>query len=208
MGTSPEVAIFRRFGALNAKNLLYLQAELVHLEKKLREFEERDNQSSEGMKSQYARDWFWLSRSENDGNDDQWQTVLAMRKVLTEYKQQAILISLPTPRRENLASIQSWLERPMMGNWSLLGQDSDTWGSTSNPESRAPDLFTFRAWRDADPFSEWVAHRFIVWFHNWIGCRFHKICDPDTGITYYDNETLLQLTSFMTTIFASLTPVI
>jgi hypothetical protein len=85
MGASPEIAIFRRFVALNAKNLLYLQAELVHLEKKLHEFETRDSQSSEGMKSQYARDWFWLSRSENDGNDDQWQTVLAIRKKLVEY---------------------------------------------------------------------------------------------------------------------------
>ena len=85
MGTSPEVTIFRRFGALNAKNLLYLQAELVHLEKKLCELEERDNQSGEGMKSQYARDWFWLSRSENDGNNEQWQTVLDIRKKLGEY---------------------------------------------------------------------------------------------------------------------------
>jgi len=88
MGASPEIAIFRRFGALNAQNLLYLQAELVHLEKTLREFEKRDSQSSEGMKSQYARDWFWLSRSENDGNDDQWQTVLAIRKKLVEYSKQ------------------------------------------------------------------------------------------------------------------------
>ena len=88
MGASPEIAIFRRFDVLNAKNLLYLQAELVHLEKELSEIEKRDSQSSEGMKSQYARDWFWLSRSENDGNDDQWQTVLAIRKKLIEYSKQ------------------------------------------------------------------------------------------------------------------------
>ena len=110
-------------------------------------------------------------------------------------EQAATLASLPIPRKENLASIQSWLERPMMGNWSLLGRDSDIWGSTSNPKSHAPDLFTFMPRHDADPFSEWVAHRFIVWFHNCIGYRFHNICDPDTGIVYYDDENLLQLTS-------------
>jgi hypothetical protein len=119
-----------------------------------------------------------------------------------------VLTSLPIPRREDLASIQSWLERPTMGNWSLLGQDSDTWGSISNPESHAPDLFTFRARHDADPFSEWVARRFIVWFHNWIGHRFHKICDPDTGVIYYDDEKLLRLTYFVTTVSASLIPII
>jgi len=31
----PETAIFRRFGALNAENLLYFQAELVWLETEL-----------------------------------------------------------------------------------------------------------------------------------------------------------------------------
>ena len=96
----------------------------------------------------------------------------------------------------------------MMGNWSLLGRDSDIWGSTSNPKSHAPDLFTFMPRHDADPFSEWVAHRFIVWFHNCIGYRFHNICDPDTGIVYYDDENLLQLTSIVTTISASLIPII
>ena len=96
----------------------------------------------------------------------------------------------------------------MMGNWSLLDQDSDTWGSISNSESHAPDLFTFRARHDADPFSEWAAHQFIVWFHHWIGYRFHKICDPDTGIIYYDDEKLLRLTYFVTTVSASLIPII
>jgi hypothetical protein len=123
-------------------------------------------------------------------------------------EQQVVLTSLPIPGREDLASIQSWLERPMMGNLSLLGQDSDTWGSISNPESHAPDLFTFRARHDADPFSEWVVRQFIVWFHNWIGYRFHKICDPDTGIIYYDDEKLLRLTYFVTTVSASLIPII
>jgi hypothetical protein len=32
---APEVAIFRRFSVLNARNLLYFQAELVELEKAL-----------------------------------------------------------------------------------------------------------------------------------------------------------------------------
>ena len=37
MGLRPEVAIFRRFGALNAENLLYFQAELALLERDLQE---------------------------------------------------------------------------------------------------------------------------------------------------------------------------
>ena len=37
MGTYSDTLIFRHFGALSAQNLLYLQAELVHLEHELRE---------------------------------------------------------------------------------------------------------------------------------------------------------------------------
>jgi hypothetical protein len=47
MGTFPETAIFRRFGALNAQNLLCLQAEPTALEQALREVEARDEGSPE-----------------------------------------------------------------------------------------------------------------------------------------------------------------
>jgi hypothetical protein len=116
MGASPEIAIFRRFGALNAQNLLYLQAELVHLEKKLREFEKRDSQSSEGMKSQYARDWFWLSRSENDGNDGQWQTVLAIREKLVEYSKQPF--DLCRRRDSSCGGTDNLKIKPWSSRWS------------------------------------------------------------------------------------------
>jgi trans-aconitate methyltransferase len=37
--TYPECAIYRRFGSLNSQNLLYFQADLTHLEQKLRQLE-------------------------------------------------------------------------------------------------------------------------------------------------------------------------
>jgi len=42
IGRDPEMAIFRRFGALNAQNLLYLQADITLLEQELREQEMDD----------------------------------------------------------------------------------------------------------------------------------------------------------------------
>ena len=42
MGRDPEMAIFQRFGALNTKNLLYLQADITLLEQELREQEAAD----------------------------------------------------------------------------------------------------------------------------------------------------------------------
>ena len=85
MGLLPETAIFRRFGALNAQNLLYFQAELVFLEKQLRELELSDNKDPHGMKSQYALDWYWLSQSVDDGDDKQWKLARKIRATLREY---------------------------------------------------------------------------------------------------------------------------
>ncbi|KAI0605258.1 hypothetical protein TUN205_10503, partial [Pyrenophora tritici-repentis] len=60
----PELAIYRRFGAMNAQNLLYYQAELVDLEVKLRAQQVRDDKDRKGQKTKYAKTWFRLEDSE------------------------------------------------------------------------------------------------------------------------------------------------
>ena len=90
MGAYPEVAIFRRFGALNAQNLLYLQAELASLEKDLWACAAEDNASNDPDRAVHSTDWYTLSQSvtggsEKEGSGRQWQTVLEVRKKLKEY---------------------------------------------------------------------------------------------------------------------------
>jgi len=87
MGIHPELAIFRRFGNLNALNLLYLQAELIHLEKKLRSLEIVDSETQLGSSSSYARDWYWLNNSAFEDNSDQIQIIHEIRTKLKEYSQ-------------------------------------------------------------------------------------------------------------------------
>ena len=96
MGSHPEVAILRRFGALNAQNLLYLQAELVALEQDLRAISAKDSTSNEQNRTKYSRDWYTLSRSQNQttGGEDagkQWQTILQIRAKLKEYSRLSYL---------------------------------------------------------------------------------------------------------------------
>lgn len=87
MGAYPEVAILRRFGALNAQNLLYLQAELTSLELKLKRCVKADAESGHQDRRIYDRDWQTLSESIEslENNSDQWSTVLQIRKTLKEY---------------------------------------------------------------------------------------------------------------------------
>jgi hypothetical protein len=89
MGAYPEVAIFRRFGALNAKNLLYLQAEIISLEQELRTVEKADLQSGHPDRSLYERDWRTLAEPiEVVGRDDtQWKLFLRLREKLYEYSE-------------------------------------------------------------------------------------------------------------------------
>ena len=92
MGAMPEVAMFRRFGALNARNILYMQNELVIIEDQLKEIEVEDSEGDEGKKRFYRRNSFWLQKSEmevngepRDGDTRQLDLVMKTRKLLKDY---------------------------------------------------------------------------------------------------------------------------
>jgi hypothetical protein len=68
-------------------NLLYLQTELTHLERKLRRLEAADLASAEGNRSNYSKDWYWLNNSIFEENSEQLETVHAIRGKLKEYSQ-------------------------------------------------------------------------------------------------------------------------
>jgi hypothetical protein len=83
----PEAAIYRRFGALNAQNLLYYQAELTYLERELRKQQRLDNDDQKGHGKSYATNWFWLKNSKADGNERQLNLILEIRERLAKYSE-------------------------------------------------------------------------------------------------------------------------
>jgi hypothetical protein len=87
MSNHTDLAIFRRFGALNAQNFLYLQAELTELESRLRDKEKLNCQSDDERKRWYARDWHSLSKASTaeGGDESQWLLFLEIRAKLKEY---------------------------------------------------------------------------------------------------------------------------
>jgi hypothetical protein len=87
MTTNADLAIVRRFAALNTQNLLYLQAELRVLEKTLREAECENCASDIGERKTYSRDWEKLSNANasEGGDDKQWRIFLLIREKLSEY---------------------------------------------------------------------------------------------------------------------------
>lgn len=83
----PESAIFRRFGALNAQNLLYYQAELTYLEGKLQAQQHRDSNFGSKSERKYAVDWYWLEGARRNGDASQLELVLKIRALLKEYSE-------------------------------------------------------------------------------------------------------------------------
>ena len=80
MANQHEYAILRRFQLSNMHNLLYLQAEITHLEADLARLAARD--ASLDDRKFYARDWLSLS---GGGNTEQWDGFSRLRGKLAEY---------------------------------------------------------------------------------------------------------------------------
>jgi hypothetical protein len=91
MSYHEELSIFKRFARLTYQNLLYLQAELTHLEADLDQLVERDGALS--SRAAYASHWWHLAQSDEDhDNGEQWDKVVQIRKKLKEYRMGLFLL--------------------------------------------------------------------------------------------------------------------
>jgi len=85
MSRHTEMACIRGFKSLSFQNLLYLQAELVELETEYGDIAVKDRRSQHPRKALYEKNWYMLSQSQQDGNDEQWKKFLEIRAKLKEY---------------------------------------------------------------------------------------------------------------------------
>ena len=149
MGAHPQVAILRRFGALNAQNLLYLQAELTLLESDLQHFSAEDSTSHDPDRSLYSRDWYGLSISNDGANRDesagtQWRIVLKIRDKLKEYSESEEVCHTQqrTPLKESQTR-RSSIKRP--SQTSVLQAPTISPSSKNGWSARRWEMSTFSA---------------------------------------------------------------
>lgn len=87
VGYHDELFMLRRFSTANAKNLLYMQAEILHLEAELHEIAIQDRSGCEKHRN-YEYCVFDLKESYGvGGSDTQWRKILELREKLKEYSQ-------------------------------------------------------------------------------------------------------------------------
>ncbi|KAH8648033.1 hypothetical protein BGZ60DRAFT_535165 [Tricladium varicosporioides] len=207
MGNHDEVTIIRRFRDLNMQDILYLQAELIHLQDELKEQALVDKENPN--RRYFSKDWWSLANAEDEEGQLQWSLVQKIRKKLEEYNsrvtQQILLSNIKGPNSYDLAFFRDWLQRPNMGNFPLLGLDRHAWA-----EEHTNDLLAIHRRDHEDPISRWFINRFIPWFHVKFGSRIKKPIpeSPTTEITHYDERPLLKAVHIFGMLVASLLPIL
>lgn len=89
MARHDEFAIVRRFRSLNMQNVLYLQAEVLHLEEELTDLTLRDR--AHPGRPYHSKDWWSLANGEGKGDRDQWAKILQLREMLSLYSEFLLL---------------------------------------------------------------------------------------------------------------------
>lgn len=196
MGAHPEVAVFRRFGAMNAQNLLHLQAELTSLELKLKDYAKEDAKSGHPKRVLYSRHWQTLSNSINvsDHDDKQWSTMLTIRDRLKEYSKSHVFrrfhkllqVHVRAHQKDDFAD-QALLQQSMVAKLDSPSTSDlefmKTWmkapsmgkvyllGSDADVWEKPDrfDLIALRARKCEDSFSLFLSNVFIHWYHRFFG---------------------------------------
>jgi hypothetical protein len=81
----PGMSMFKKFAELNMRNLLYMQAEILDLERELHIVAGMDNTSSQESVKEFATSALALRSSAEGGNGSQWELVLQIREKLKKY---------------------------------------------------------------------------------------------------------------------------
>lgn len=82
-----DLFVLRRFATANVKNLLYMQAEILHLEAELHDIALEDHSGCAKHRN-YEYCVFDLKESCGvGGSDTQWRKILQLREKLREYSQ-------------------------------------------------------------------------------------------------------------------------
>ena len=85
MGEHQELAVFRRFQTLNAKSLLYMQAEILHLGSELKSIELEDQRSKDIHRASLHTSVFNLKESSDSDHHLQWSKATELRDKIKRY---------------------------------------------------------------------------------------------------------------------------
>ncbi|KAK4170710.1 hypothetical protein QBC36DRAFT_370836 [Triangularia setosa] len=211
MARQDEYAIFRRFKHLNYLSLLYQQAQIVFLQRRLERLAAIDRAHSCPKRQFFDRDWATMAHAMDDEAGQQWATMQLIQEKLAEYNKalltQVSLAKLERPNHQDLAFLREWIGRPNNGNFPIHGPDQDSWNLKYEG-----DLMATKPRVPLDRLSRWVNDIVFPWYHKLFG---EKLKDPEsvtanlgTGIYIYRESHLQMVIETVVTVVAALLPVL
>ncbi|EXJ74698.1 uncharacterized protein A1O5_01392 [Cladophialophora psammophila CBS 110553] len=219
MGSYPQLAIFRRFLILNARNLLCLQGEVVNCEHDLRVAIEDDRNADDPLRKQFEYDISAMKGPhEHPRTGLQWTRTLEMRGLLKEYNtallQFAALCRLAPVNQPDLATLHELLEKSDGSEEPFLeAHEFETWDEENITDmTSVAGLYT-----DRDALSRFIDKMVKSVYHKHIGHKFHdpiSVAEAWAGaakhkriINYPDNYITTTIDT-LSTILASALPTI
>ncbi|KAF2113181.1 hypothetical protein BDV96DRAFT_119260 [Lophiotrema nucula] len=205
MSTYPEFAILRSFRALNMQNLLYLQAEITHLEAELRQQAAEDIAS--GKRPDHAYDWWSLTQGHEESDAKQWSIMLEIREKLEKYNEallrQSAILNLEHPTKHNIENLRSWFERPLMGSFPLYGLDRTSWD-----KEHEQDFVGLRNQKRPDILSRCFSDFIMPNIHHLLPAKLKRPGSEHlgTGLYEYNDSVLRAIARIATTVIASIFP--
>ncbi|KAL2419981.1 hypothetical protein ABEF95_009818 [Exophiala dermatitidis] len=218
----PDAAIFRKFTALAAFQLMSLQAELLDLEDQLWQTCKDDDASQDENVRKRTRQFFTLHNSRAP-DDDQLKLLRRSRQMLQEYYslllKGAQVQGLQTPLEYNLEFLRERLDEDSVqdkdGPVFLAALERFTWHYSDTHEYvslvRNPDADSEMA-----DMKKWLSPKLIDWYHELWGIKHQSSSSVERasgweGVRVHNNETLKKLRflfKLTATIVASLTPAV
>ncbi|KAH3943296.1 hypothetical protein HBH70_118080 [Parastagonospora nodorum] len=214
MSLIPETAMFRRFGALNARNLLYLQGDLARIEEELVKLEWSDSQSDTGKKAYYASSSKLLGNASvlRDGDVRQRELVERMSDTLCRYNQaiihQRTILEMSTPDPADVQNMRCFYDSAMMNHGNtLIGADRDVWGTVLAQNSHSPELVVLRPREGVDPFSRALSRYAVPLWEMFAPARWKKP-NPRLGVISVREDHVFMTTRWVTGFVAVVMPVL
>ncbi|KAI1463620.1 uncharacterized protein F4812DRAFT_463448 [Daldinia caldariorum] len=198
MSDSSDLTSFRNFLALNYQNLLYLQAELTHLEELWRRTEWDIQGSPDNDKREKApHDWAKLQKDE-----EAWAQFTQLRGKLKEYNealiQQHMISHFDKPSKQSLKALNHILDDNSKAAV-LIGKDHKTWSD----KETLKDLVTVGPVERLDMISRFLVRLYLALKYKVLGRFFHE----SRGVVRFESSQLLLPTKVPSVVLSSLLPI-
>ncbi|KAL4913780.1 hypothetical protein BDW62DRAFT_213975 [Aspergillus aurantiobrunneus] len=209
MTSDKGLSIFRSFKTLNAKNLLYLQAEIALKEKELNDIMKQDRESQDKYRVKYSSSVQFLKGMCEPS--EQWKKWVELRELLEKYNtafaQHSQLLQLKPPHARDLKTFRSWLDSTA---FCATPVECAQWFGPR--DDNVNDLVALSGrYEKVDLLTRWVFRviipcfdRVVVYLRRVFGHR--KAGDIETGPVYYDDEKIIRFTRITSTITSSMIP--